>query len=286
MEKGSKENNFKGELYTKIPNQLLEALLQIKLHNYEIRILFAIARKTYGFNKSSDFINQKQLEKLTGITQAHISRTLKNLIEKKMIIKNGKQFSIQKDFKLWNIPEKEIIKNIPGEAYSIDLEEDKNIPGEAYKYTPRGIKNIPGEAYTKNIYKKTYTKNKESPKIPKTFSDDSLEIKLSNHLLKRIRENNPDHKEPNIKQWVKHMDYMLRIDKRSPEKIIEVIDWSQKDSFWFKNILSTEKLREKFDQLIMNMKDRGKNGKPGKHFENERDYTDEEQRAIDEKFYA
>ena len=46
---------------------------------------------------------------------------------------------------------------------------------------------------------------------------------------------------------------MLRIDKRTPEEIEEVIRWCQNDSFWQANILSTKKLREKFDQLAIKM---------------------------------
>ena len=87
-------NAYNGDFYTKIPNQILQPLLMIKLQSYEIRILLAIARKTYGFNKDKDYINQRQLEKLTGIKQPNISRTLKSLLGKKIIIKNGKELAI------------------------------------------------------------------------------------------------------------------------------------------------------------------------------------------------
>lgn len=46
---------------------------------------------------------------------------------------------------------------------------------------------------------------------------------------------------------------MIRVDGRSPERIAEVIRWATRDSFWSKNILSTAKLREKFDALVMKM---------------------------------
>ena len=36
-------------------------------------------------------------------------------------------------------------------------------------------------------------------------------------------------------------------------KIKEVIIWCQQDDFWYKNILSTEKLRKQYDRLVMNM---------------------------------
>lgn len=90
------------------------------------------------------------------------------------------------------------------------------------------------------------------------ISKDNVAFKLSEYLFEKIRENNPDHKEPNFENWAKHIDLMIKIDKRTPDRIKEVIDWCQKDNFWYKNILSTKKLREKFDQLILNM---GKNKK-------------------------
>ncbi len=83
----------------------------------------------------------------------------------------------------------------------------------------------------------------------KTFPSDSIEIGLSELLLSLIREKNPNHKQPNIQEWAKHIDAMIRIDHRQPTEIREIIISCQKDSFWHANILSTQKLREKYDQL-------------------------------------
>lgn len=74
---------------------------------------------------------------------------------------------------------------------------------------------------------------------------------LSKYLFKLIKRNNPQAKEPNFNQWAKDMDYIIRIDKRSYRNIVRVIHWSQHDQFWKTNILSPEKLRKQFDQLIM-----------------------------------
>jgi hypothetical protein len=46
---------------------------------------------------------------------------------------------------------------------------------------------------------------------------------------------------------------MIRLDERKPERIEQVIRWTQQDPFWQGNILSTAKLREKFDQLELKM---------------------------------
>ena len=59
---------------------------------------------------------------------------------------------------------------------------------------------------------------------------------------------------------------MIRIDKRKVEDIELVITWCQRDKFWYKNILSTKKLREKYDQLFMQMKPKDQHNKSSEEF--------------------
>jgi len=87
----------------------------------------------------------------------------------------------------------------------------------------------------------------------KSFLSDYDEVRLAELLLKKILSRNPKFKKPNIQLWAKQVDYMIRMDKRTPEEIRTVIEWSQNDPFWKSNILSTSKLREKFDQLTEKM---------------------------------
>lgn len=94
----------------------------------------------------------------------------------------------------------------------------------------------------------------------KIYTSDSVEIGLSKKLLSLIKQRNPNFKQPNIQSWARHIDLMIRIDKRPPEEIEKVIRWCQQDDFWQNNILSTEKLRRQYDQLCM--KAFSDNGKP------------------------
>ena len=87
----------------------------------------------------------------------------------------------------------------------------------------------------------------------KTFSSELCEFRLAELLFDLIRQRNPEHKAPDLQAWARHVDLMIRVDGRSPERIEEVIRWAARDSFWSKNILSTAKLREKFDALAMKM---------------------------------
>lgn len=88
----------------------------------------------------------------------------------------------------------------------------------------------------------------------------SKENELASLLLKKITERKPDFKKPNIRKWSEHIDAMIRIDRRKPELIEKVIVWCQADcgdggkwKGWQNNILSTAKLREKFDKLELAM---------------------------------
>jgi len=83
------------------------------------------------------------------------------------------------------------------------------------------------------------------------YSPDHLAV--AEHLLIRIRENKPDFKEPNLKQWANTIRLMEERDNRSLERIREVIDWCQRDEFWQSNILSADKLRKQFDKLEIQM---------------------------------
>ncbi len=97
---------------------------------------------------------------------------------------------------------------------------------------------------TKAIQKRHHITN-----IKQCKNDNKNERELSELLLKLILERKPDFRKPNLEKWASHIDKMIRLDKRSPDRIREIIQWCQADDFWQNNILSTEKLRKQFDKL-------------------------------------
>ena len=96
-------------------------------------------------------------------------------------------------------------------------------------------------------------KNEENVKNDKktTFSEETPEFQLSLHLFNGIRSNDPKAKEPDLQKWASEIDKLIRIDKRTPEEIARVIEFSQSDSFWKSNILSTATLRKQFPKLFL-----------------------------------
>ena len=111
------------------------------------------------------------------------------------------------------------------------------------------------------IRAKERTKERESAPPPgpaaKPPVPPPLAVELSNYLFTKIKETKSDFKPPNMEEWAREMDYMLRIDKRTPESIRNVINWATIDSFWRANILSVSKLRKQFDKLQMQMEANG-----------------------------
>jgi hypothetical protein len=56
--------------------------------------------------------------------------------------------------------------------------------------------------------------------------------------------------------WANTFRLMLERDGRTVERIAAVIDWATAEPFWQPNILSADKLREKYDTLDAQMKRR------------------------------
>jgi hypothetical protein len=99
----------------------------------------------------------------------------------------------------------------------------------------------------------------ESESESETRSDIALEARqAAEDLRDRMQANNPKARIPRtLDRWAKAIDRLHRIDGRSWAEISQVIAWSQQDPFWRTNILSGDKLREKFDQLWLRMQSNG-----------------------------
>lgn len=97
--------------YTKLANELLEALICAGLTARQWAVVMAIIRKTYGFNKKADEIGLSQLAAMTGIDKAHLSRTVRELEACKVIHReagtHGHSLSINKKHKQWELPKEQ-----------------------------------------------------------------------------------------------------------------------------------------------------------------------------------
>ena len=235
-----------------IANEIAEVLARINFYPYESRILWVIWRKTYGWHKKVDRISFTQFEKSTGLHRRHIQRTLKHLEERKIIVASkgyGKNatYGFQKDYTKW--------KDVAYKGYddgkirfNKQARIDRSLPTEAI---------LPIEATDRSLQRLTQKKLiKEN-----IYVEGSDELRLATLLLKEIQRNKAERnlspfKQPNLQRWAREIDLMIRKDGRKPERIQEVILWCQRSSFWWKNILSTGKLKDQFERLEAEMEEK------------------------------
>jgi len=142
---------------------------------------------------------------------------------------------------------REIRKNQPHQ-----MPQDKQTEPPPYDCVPATVVQQENVARHTDKDNRLKIKDKESYR-PTFYPLDSVPFKLSSYLSKLVRENFPKTKPPDPQKATRHIDLMIRIDKRNPDDIGRVIEWCQKDSFWKSNILSTEKLRKQFDTLHAKM---------------------------------
>jgi len=87
--------------YTKFPHEFLEALYK-HLGDYESRVLLLLVRKTWGWNKKSDFISLNQFVKELDILKPNVCRALSRLVKRRIVSQlANKTFAIQTDTSLW-----------------------------------------------------------------------------------------------------------------------------------------------------------------------------------------
>lgn len=72
--------------YTRIANEILDALAKTNLNGTQRRILDVIFRQTYGYQRKEHEISLTFLSKATGIHKMQIQRELTSLIDRKIII--------------------------------------------------------------------------------------------------------------------------------------------------------------------------------------------------------
>lgn len=78
--------------YTQIPNVFFDEILE-GLNLAETKVLLAIMRKTFGWQKQIDRISYSQIVKMTGLSKVSISSGIKSLEKKDIIfvIRNGQE---------------------------------------------------------------------------------------------------------------------------------------------------------------------------------------------------
>lgn len=88
--------------YTRIANELLEAVMAADLTARQLKVALAVIRKTYGFGKKSDRITNTQIAAMTGIHHTHVCKAKNEMIAMNIIVTTGQMIGINKVISEWN----------------------------------------------------------------------------------------------------------------------------------------------------------------------------------------
>ncbi|EMI4428831.1 replication protein [Providencia rettgeri] len=137
--------------YTRISNELLEAVMLANLTQHQLLVFFAIARKTYGYNKKSDWVGNEQLSKLTGMLPHKCSAAKSELVSRGILLAEKRHVSINKNIHEWK--EKQVYPK------------KVNLPESGKKTLPEsGKSDYPNQVNTKD----NTTKEKKESNTPLT----------------------------------------------------------------------------------------------------------------------
>ncbi|MFD1335777.1 replication protein [Oceanobacillus iheyensis] len=217
--------------HTRIANEILNEIMKLNLNGTQFRLVLAIWRFTYGFQRKKWEMSISFLAKTINTSRSHVDRELKTLIDRNIIqvqdvTSKGRELSFNKNHQDW---------------LEKDVEEGKEVKLTKQQKTKIATNKIPAAA--KKKYDETNTYYKMAIYFYKMVERVVQDAGIP-HLTKKA----------NMQTWSDDMRKLVEIDEVDKKLVKDVMDWVVTDPFWKTNILSARKLRDKFPELAIKMK--------------------------------
>lgn len=214
--------------HTRIANEILNEIMKTNLNGTQFRLVLAIWRYTYGFQRKQHELSLSYLAKLINAAKSQVDRELTALIDRNIITvieigsKGARVMSFNKNYMEWG--EKE--------------PSDTPVPFSQKEEKPKKKASSKKQKYDED---NTYYKMAIYfyGKVEKVANEAGV-----SHLIKKS----------NMQTWADDMRKLVEINKVDKYLARDVMDWVTQDPFWKTNILSAKKLRDKFTELAIKMK--------------------------------
>ena len=129
--------------FTRIANELLEAVMHAGLSQHQLLVFMAVMRKTYGFNKKSDWVSNEQLSELTGILPHKCSAAKSVLVKRGILTQTGRVIGINKTVSEWSsLPVKGTEKKPYLKKVTLPESGKKSLPESGNAYYPNQVTHI------------------------------------------------------------------------------------------------------------------------------------------------
>ncbi len=136
--------------YTRLANELLDAVMAAGLSETEMCVVLAVWRKTYGYSKKMDWISNEQLEQMIGKHLTHCSTAKNLLINKKVFIQEGRKVGMNTNVTEWKTKNNGFCKTLAKPAKKT-LAEVANGPLQKLLTTKDNIQKIKENTQTHDV---------------------------------------------------------------------------------------------------------------------------------------
>lgn len=209
--------------FTRIANELLEAVMHAGLSQHQLLVFMAVMRKTYGFNKKSDWVSNEQISVLTGILPHKCSAAKSTLVKRGILTQTGRVIGINKAVSEWSsLPVKGTEKKHYLKKVTLPESGKKSLPESGNAYYPNQVN-------TKDKHTKDNKDNiNNPPKSPRAVSFDASAVQLPDWLSAGIWSSwvayrrdlkKPIKSQQTVTQAINLLD-RCRLNGYSPEEII------------------------------------------------------------------
>jgi phage replication O-like protein O len=165
--------------FTRIANELFDAILLFGFTSREVHVLLAIVRKTYGYGKKEDDMSASQIGDLCGLARPHVTATLNSLASRNVVTKKSGRFGsiigIQKNHRKW-------LREILAESSSASTE---TVQGRTDSVLPKCSK-IQQTASTDSVHGRT-----DLVHVPIQYVDSTESVQVDSTESVHTKENLP-----------------------------------------------------------------------------------------------
>ena len=211
--------------YTRIANEILDRIISFELSKRQLKVVLAIIRKTYGFNKKEDDITMSQVVKMTTLDKSAVSRTMAELFDMNVLSKRqgnyGQVVGLNKKITTWRRLSKRqhVVKTTTEGCQNDNSELSKR---QTQKTTPKDNSKRNTIAQNFSTFWKQYPRKKSRGQAEKTFQKLNPDEQLFADILSGLERAKKSWVDPKFipypSTWLNAKGWDDEEDKPSPKK--------------------------------------------------------------------
>lgn len=222
--------------------------MKASLNGTQFRIVMAVWRYTYGFQRKEHDLSLTFLAKAIDASRGQVDRELTALIDRKIISvvgiggRGSRVIAFNKDHSEWI--DRPLISGLSANP--------STEPSSTVSTEPSS---------TSRTKKENIKEKKKDTRQPKKYAEDSTYFKMAVYFHDKVKAVAEDEGlshliiKSDLQKWADEFRKLVEINKVDDKRLIaDVIDWVTSDPFWKVNVLSAKKLRDKFGELALKMK--------------------------------